>query len=76
VDREIITAAKKKAIYRLADDAIHRIAGRVGLNEGAIPEYAGALLLGMGIIGGCDWGPCGFAFKRASSDVASSIVYS
>jgi hypothetical protein len=32
------TAAMKKEIYRLAEDAIHRIAGRLGLNDGAIPE--------------------------------------
>jgi len=38
VDREIITAAKKKEIYRLADEAIHRMAGRLGLKLGAIPE--------------------------------------
>jgi hypothetical protein len=38
VDREIITAAKKKEIYRLAEDAIHRIAGRLGLNVGAMAE--------------------------------------
>jgi hypothetical protein len=50
----MMMAANKKEIYKLADDAIHRIAGRVGLKLGAIPEYAGALLLGMGIIGGCD----------------------
>jgi hypothetical protein len=38
VEREIITAAKKKEIYRLAEDAIHRMAGSVGLNVGVIPE--------------------------------------
>jgi len=38
VDKEITTAARKKAIYMEADDAIHRIAGRLGLNEGAIGE--------------------------------------
>jgi hypothetical protein len=54
VDREIITAARKKAMYRLADDAIQRMAGRLGLKVGAIPEYPGAGILGMGITGGCD----------------------
>jgi len=52
VEREISTAAKKKEIYRLADDAIQRIAGRVGLKLGAIPEYPGAGMLGIGIMGG------------------------
>jgi hypothetical protein len=52
VEREIITAAKKNEIYKLAEDAIQRIAGRVGLNVGAIPEYPGAGMLGIGITGG------------------------
>lgn len=76
MDREIITAARKKEIYRLAEDAIHRIAGRLGLNVGTIAECPGVGMLGIGITGGCDWGPWGFAFSRASNDVASSIVYS
>jgi hypothetical protein len=38
VDNEITTAARKKEIYRDADDAIHRIAGSVGLKLGAIGE--------------------------------------
>jgi hypothetical protein len=38
VDNEIITTAIKKEIYRLADEAIHLIAGRLGLNVGAIAE--------------------------------------
>jgi hypothetical protein len=54
VDREIITAAKKKEIYRLAEDAIQRIAGRLGLNVGAIAECPGVGILGIGITGGCD----------------------
>ena len=54
MDNEIITTAKKKEMYRLADDAIQRMAGNVGLNEGVIPEYMGALLLGIGMIGGAD----------------------
>lgn len=76
VDREMITAARKKAIYMLADDAIQRIAGRLGLNEGAIAECPGLGILGIGMMGGCDWGPWGFAFSSASSEVESSIVYS
>jgi hypothetical protein len=57
VDNEIITVAKKNEMYRLADDAIQRIAGSVGLNDGVIPEYMGALLLGIGMMGGADCGP-------------------
>jgi hypothetical protein len=57
VDSETITVARKNEIYRLADDAIQRMAGNVGLNEGAIPEYMGALLLGIGMTGGADCGP-------------------
>jgi hypothetical protein len=72
----MMTAAMKKEMYRLADDAIQRIAGRLGLKVGAMPEYPGAGMLGMGMTGGCDCGPWGVAFSRASSDVASSIVYS
>lgn len=75
MDIEIITAAKKKAMYRLADEAIQRIAGRLGLKVGAIPEYPGAGMLGIGITGGCDCGPWGVAFSKASNEVASSIVY-
>lgn len=52
-----MTAARKNEMYRLAEDAIHRIAGRVGLNVGAVDEYPGALLLGIGMTGGADCGP-------------------
>ncbi len=38
VDMEIATAARKKEIYREALDAIHRMAGRLGLKVGAIAE--------------------------------------
>jgi len=38
VDKEITTAARKNAIYRVADEAIQRIAGRLGLKVGAIAE--------------------------------------
>ena len=48
----MMTAAMKKEIYRLAEDAIHRIAGKLGLKVGAIPEYPGAGMLGIGITGG------------------------
>ncbi len=75
VDIEMMTAAKKNAMYRLADDAIQRIAGRLGLKVGAIAECPGVGILGIGITGGCDCGPCGVAFNRASKEVASSIVY-
>ena len=76
VDNETMNVAIKNEIYRLADDAIHRIAGNVGLKDGAIPEYPGEGMLGIGMTGGCDCGPCGVAFSRASRDVESSIVYS
>lgn len=76
MDNEMIAAARKKAMYRLAEEAIQRIAGNVGLKDGAMVEYPGAGILGIGITGGCDCGPWGFAFNRASRDVESSIVYS
>ena len=38
MDNEMMTAARKKAIYRLAEEAIQRIAGKVGLKEGAMVE--------------------------------------
>jgi len=61
----------KKAIYRLADDAIHRMPGREGLKLGAIPEFGAIPILGIGIIGGADWGPWGI--RRLSREVESSI---
>jgi hypothetical protein len=73
VDNEITTAARKKEIYRDADDAIQRIAGSVGLKLGAIGEWPGLDILGIGIIGDADCGPCG---RRLSREVESSIVYS
>ena len=48
----MIAAAKKKAMYVVADDAIQRIAGSVGLKLGAIPDDGDIPILGMGIIGG------------------------
>lgn len=72
----MITAARKKEMYRLADDAIQRIAGRLGLKLGAIAECPGVGILGIGITGGWDCGPWGVAFNKASNEVASSIVYS
>jgi hypothetical protein len=72
VESEMRTAAMKKEIYRLALDAIQRMAGRLGLKDGAIPEYPGVGTLGIGITGGWDWGPWGPG-SRASSEVASSI---
>jgi hypothetical protein len=48
----MMAAARKNAIYRLADDAIHRIPGSVGLKLGAIPEDGAIPLLGIAIIGG------------------------
>jgi hypothetical protein len=41
-------------MYIVADDAIQRIAGRVGLNVGTIPEDGDMPILGIGIIGGAD----------------------
>jgi hypothetical protein len=38
MDNEMIAAARKKAMYRLAEEAIQRIAGSVGLKDGAIVE--------------------------------------
>jgi hypothetical protein len=37
-----------------SDDTIHRIAGRLGLKEGAIPPWWLLDPLGSGIIGGAD----------------------
>jgi hypothetical protein len=54
MDNEMMTAARKKEMYRLAEEAIQRIAGKVGLKEGAIVEYPGEGILGIGITGGCD----------------------
>ncbi len=51
---EITAAAKKNAMYKLADDAIHRIPGRLGLKLGAIPDEGAIPILGMGTIGGAD----------------------
>jgi hypothetical protein len=59
-------------MYRLADDAIHRIPGRDGLNDGAIPDEGAIPILGIGIMGGADWGPWGDG-NRASREVESSI---
>jgi hypothetical protein len=47
-------AARKKERYRLADDAIQRIAGRVGLKDGTIPECPADITLGMGMRGDAD----------------------
>jgi hypothetical protein len=49
-----MAAARKKAIYKLAEEAIQRIPGRVGLKEGAIPDDGDIPILGIGIIGGAD----------------------
>jgi hypothetical protein len=38
IDNEMMPAARKKAMYRLAEEAIQRIAGSVGLKEGAMVE--------------------------------------
>jgi len=38
MDSDTMTAARKNAIYMLAEDAIHRMAGRLGLKLGAIGE--------------------------------------
>jgi hypothetical protein len=39
-------------MYKLADDAIQRIAGRDGLNVGTIPDVGEGPMLGIGIMGG------------------------
>ena len=41
-------------MYDVADDAIQRIAGRLGLNVGAIPDDGDMPILGIGIMGGAD----------------------
>jgi len=48
------------------------MAGRLGLKLGAIGAWPGDSTLGMGIMGGADWGPWGLG-RRASRGVASSI---
>jgi hypothetical protein len=70
-----MTIARKNAMYVVADDAIHRIAGRLGLKVGAIGECPGFDILGIGTMGPWDCGPWGFAFRSASREVESSIVY-
>jgi hypothetical protein len=52
VDSEIIAPARKMAIYRVVCVNMNRIAGRLGLKEGTIPECPGVGTLGMGITGG------------------------
>jgi len=52
-----MTAARKKAMYMESDEAIQRIAGRLGLNDGAIPPWLPLETLGIGIIGEADCGP-------------------
>lgn len=54
MDSEIIAPAKKIAIYMVVLENMNLIAGRLGLNVGAMPECPGVGILGMGIIGGCD----------------------
>jgi hypothetical protein len=51
---EMTAAARKKAMYKLAEDAIHRIPGRLGLKLGGIPEEGAIPILGIGTIGGAD----------------------
>ncbi len=74
VDSEMITAAAKNARYSVVRPNMKRIAGRLGLNVGAIIEFCDMGPLDIGIIGGTDWGPWGEG-RRASREVASSIVY-
>lgn len=52
MDNEMIAPAKKIAIYIVVCVNINRIAGRLGLNDGAIPECPGVEILGMGTMGG------------------------
>jgi hypothetical protein len=56
IDSEMIAPARKMAIYNVVFEAMYRIAGKVGLKVGIIPE-CDPPPLGMGIIGGADWGP-------------------
>ena len=72
MDSEITAPAMKIAIYSVVFANMNLIAGRLGLNVGAIPEWPGVGMLGMGIIGGWDWGPD--EGSKASNGVASSIV--
>jgi hypothetical protein len=51
-EREIITAARKKATYKVVWENMKRRAGRLGLKLGAIPECPGVGTLGIGTIGG------------------------
>jgi hypothetical protein len=45
-------AARKKEIYKLAEDAIQCMAGKLGLKDGAMGECPGFGILGIGIMGG------------------------
>jgi hypothetical protein len=54
VESEIITAAAKNAMYSVEFPNMNRIAGSVGLKLGAMGECPGLIMLGMGMIGGCD----------------------
>ena len=74
VEREMMTAARKNATYNVVRPNMKRIAGRLGLNDGAIMEFWDVATLGIDIMGPADWGPCGDG-RSASREVASSIVY-
>jgi hypothetical protein len=54
VESEIITAAAKNAMYSVECPNMKRTAGSVGLKLGAIGTCPGLIMLGTGMIGGCD----------------------
>jgi hypothetical protein len=53
-DIEIAAAARKKDRYRVVLEKMKRIAGREGLNVGAIGAWPGDITPGVGIRGGAD----------------------
>jgi hypothetical protein len=56
-DIEIAAAARKKERYRVVLEKMKRIAGREGLNVGAIGACPGDITPAVGIRGDADWGP-------------------
>jgi len=52
VESETIAPARKMAMYRVVFAKRNRIAGRLGLKVGAIPECPGVGIAGMDMRGG------------------------
>ena len=52
VESEMMAPARKIAMYIVVCVNMKRIAGRLGLKEGTIPECPGEDMLGMGTMGG------------------------